>query len=161
VQEQPFEVLAHPMVVATAEAYREQAQLAEQCHQHTSDIHQAVNQLNALSDFAKSAAKLNKDKELGKTAEELTKKIEETKGKLVQEKQKTFQDVINFPNQLNTDFAHLKEELDNLTPTVTNGIKQRFKDLEALWQQRKAEVDKLLNTDGKQFQKMVQDKAAQ
>ncbi len=161
VQEQPFEVLAHPMVVATAEAYREQAQLAEQCHQRTSDIHQAVNQLNTLRDFAKSAAKLNKDKELGKTADELTKKIEEAKGKLVQEKQKTFQDVINFPNQLNTDFAHLKEELDNLTPTVTDGIKQRFKDLEAIWQQRKAEVDKLLNIDGKQFQKMVQDKAAQ
>jgi hypothetical protein len=161
VQEQPFEVLAHPKVKGSPEQYREQAQLLEQAHQRISDIHQAVNELNTLREFVKSAAKVNKDKELGTAADELTKKIDEAKTKLVQEKQKTFQDVINFPNQLNADFAHLKEELDNLTPAVTQGAKQRLKDLEAIWQQRKAEVGQLLEQDGKRFQKLVQDKAAQ
>jgi photosystem II stability/assembly factor-like uncharacterized protein len=161
VQEQPFEVLAHPKVKGSPEQYREQAQLLEQAHQRISDIHRAVNELNTLREFVKSAAKLHKDKQLGTAADELTKKIDEAKTKLVQEKQKTFQDVINFPNQLNADFAHLKEELDNLTPTVTQGAKQRFKDLETIWQQRKAEVDQLLEQDGKRFQKLVQDKAAQ
>tara|TARA_B100001059_G_C17566756_1_gene442905 strand:+ start:231 stop:455 length:225 start_codon:yes stop_codon:yes gene_type:complete len=60
---------------------------------------------------------------------ELTKRIHAWEENLIQEKQKTFQDVINFNNKLNAQMIRLKSYIDQADPKVTQGAKgivQRF-----------------------------------
>ena len=52
---------------------------------------------------------------------------------LIQAKQKTFQDVINFNNKLNAQLIQLKSYIDQANPKVTNGAKERFGDLMNDW----------------------------
>ena len=63
-------------------------------------------------------------------AKKITFKIEEWEKKLIQPKQKTFQDVINFHNKLNAEFAYLHGYVNSLDPQVTSGARERFKDLD-------------------------------
>ena len=63
-------------------------------------------------------------------AKKITFKIEEWEKKLIQPKQKTFQDVINFHNKLNAEFVYLHEYVNSLDPQVTSGARERFKDLD-------------------------------
>jgi len=51
------------------------------------------------------------------------------KKKLIQLKQKTFQDVIYFNNKLNVEFIHLKDYSDSYEPWITSGARYLFKDL--------------------------------
>ena len=70
----------------------------------------------------------------GKT---ILEQIDTLKGQLVQEKQKTFQDVINFRNQLDAKLRNLQQTIDESYPPVTQGQKSRAKDLLAIWEQHR------------------------
>lgn len=73
-------------------------------------------------------------------ADEVIKAIDETEGQLIQTKQKTFQDVINFPNKLDADLLHLYGAMNDGEPPVTAGQKQRAKDLLSVYVQVKNQV---------------------
>ncbi|MDG1277342.1 MAG: glycosyl hydrolase [Algoriphagus sp.] len=62
-------------------------------------------------------------------AEELIKSIDALEEKLIQPKQKTFQDVINFPNQLDAELAHIYGTIANQEPPVTDGQKAYAADM--------------------------------
>ncbi|MBT6378139.1 MAG: hypothetical protein HOJ72_07790, partial [Flavobacterium sp.] len=66
---------------------------------------------------------------------------------LIQAKQKTFQDVINFNNKLNAQLIQLKSYLDQANPKVTSGAKERFRDLMEDWQVYKTEQDAIITTE--------------
>ena len=62
-------------------------------------------------------------------AEDLIKSIDALEAKLIQPKQKTFQDVINFPNQLDAELAHSYGTIANQEPPVTDGQKAYASDM--------------------------------
>jgi hypothetical protein len=49
--------------------------------------------------------------------------------KLIQPNQKTFQDVINFPNKVEAQLLHIYGTIDGIQPPVTNGQKKRAADV--------------------------------
>ncbi len=149
---QTFELLPDPRIKASAAQYEEQAKVLEQIYNHLNEIHEGVNKMNKVKEQVKIISEMSESKSLKEEAEKLMKKINDLEGELIQRKQKTFQDVINFPNKLNADFAHLKEEIvDTNNPIVTEGAKKRLQDLNAIWQQRKAEMQKILTEDVQKF----------
>ena len=83
----------------------------------------------------------------------IKKRLNEWETKLIQPNQKTFQDVINFNNMLNAQFMHLKAFVDAHDPELTQGAKQRYKDLIAIWSKYKTELDQIINNDFKAFEK--------
>jgi len=62
-------------------------------------------------------------------ADELIKSIDAVEAKLIQPNQKTFQDVINFPNQLDAELAHSYGTIANQEPPVTDGQKAYAADM--------------------------------
>jgi hypothetical protein len=62
-------------------------------------------------------------------ADELIKSIDTVEAKLIQPNQKTFQDVINFPNQLDAELAHIYGTIANQEPPVTDGQKAYAEDI--------------------------------
>jgi photosystem II stability/assembly factor-like uncharacterized protein len=62
-------------------------------------------------------------------ADKLIKSIDVVEAKLIQPNQKTFQDVINFPNQMDAELAHIYGTIANQEPSVTDGQKAYAADM--------------------------------
>lgn len=78
--------------------------------------------------------------------------------KLIQPKQETFQDVINFRNMLDNQLYDLMQLIDANTPPLTEGEKMRYDDLKKIWNERKTEILQILTEDVPAYNKMIQDK---
>ncbi|MCX2718822.1 VPS10 domain-containing protein [Lentiprolixibacter aurantiacus] len=151
-------VLPNPKVNASAAEFQEQQEFLEQIENTIREIHESVNQMRSAKKQVEHYAKLLKD---NKSAEELLEKgkaIAERVGKweenLIQPKQKTFQDVINFNNQLNAQLMHLKDYVDKAEPRVTMGAKERLKDLLNQWSGFRMEKNKIIQDEMKAYNQM-------
>ena len=71
----------------------------------------------------------------------VVKTIETIDGTLVQRKQQTFQDVINFPNQLDAELKHIEGTIEDGYLPVTNGQKIRVHDVLEKWNQAQVKIN--------------------
>lgn len=148
-------ILPNPAVKSTPQDFAEQQGLLVDIEKTLHDMHESVNQMRSaksqLSHYAKHL-KGNKDaKSLLEKGKELTKRINSWEENLIQAKQKTFQDVINFNNKLNAQLIRLKGYIDQADPKVTQGAKELYRDLMADWQVYKNERDAIINTEMKAY----------
>ena len=147
-------VLADPKVNSTPAAYAEQQTMLEEIEGALKTIHESVNDMRLAKSQLEGYAKLLKENDDAKTllekGESLVKRIVSWEENLIQAKQKTFQDVINYNNKLNAQMIHLKGYVDVAEPKITKGAKQRWTDLQKDWQvyekERKAIVDEEMST---------------
>mgnify|MGYP000200439685 CR=1 FL=1 len=102
------------------------------------DMHRSVNEMRSAKSQLQRYAELLEDnddaKELLEKGESLMKRITSWEENLIQPKQKTFQDVINYNNKLNAQLLHLKGYVDTAEPKVTSGATERWADLQKDWQ---------------------------
>ncbi|MEM6697891.1 MAG: glycosyl hydrolase, partial [Bacteroidota bacterium] len=115
--ESKAEVLPNPKIEASQADYEAQEALLVKVENTVRDIHNAVNdmrkvkkQLSALKGVLNET---DATKTLAEKAEVAIKAIGEWERNLIQPDQKTFQDVINFPNQLNAELMNLKSRADS------------------------------------------------
>ena len=87
-----------------------------------------------------------------KKAEDIEQKLKNWEQNLIQPKQKTFQDVINFNNKLNAQWMHLKDFVDSEHPKVTQGAMERQKDLQKEWLIQRTLLENIIETDFKSFE---------
>lgn len=79
-------------------------------------------------------------------ADELIEAINDVEGRLIQTKQKTFQDVINFPNQLDVELAHIYGTISNQEPPVTDGQKAYAADMLAKYSRLMKDVTDVMQS---------------
>ena len=153
----PIRLLADPNIVATAEDYRKQEKLLKAIDAQLEELHTDVSKMREvqqqLAFYLKTLEGEDAYKALHSQGKNLEEKLRQWEEKLIQPKQKTFQDVINFNNQLNAEFMHLKGYVDEADPTVTQGALERFEDLKKLWEANATELKSLIETDMETFNK--------
>jgi len=114
-------------------------------------MHKSVNQMRSTQSQLEHYEKLLKDNDQAEAlldkGEILKKRIKSWEENLIQSKQKTFQDVINFNNKLNAQLIQLMSYIDQADPKVTQGAKEGFNDLMDDWQVYKEERDAIINTE--------------
>ena len=158
VSETEVTLLPNPKINASPQDYAEQQAFLNQIEETIHSMHGAVNQMRSVKTQLKSHKKLLKDmdsaEDLLKLGDSLVKRIEVWEEKLIQPKQKTFQDVINFHNQLNADFMHLKGFADVAEPKITQGAKQRLQDLLSIWRKMENEKNTIVNTEMSNYSSM-------
>ncbi len=144
-------ILPNPKIKATKAEYDEQQEALAKIEDAIRGIHESVNNMRSARSQLKGYAKLLKDneaaKDLLKKGKELIERIDTWERNLIQPDQKTFQDVINFNNKLSAQFMHLKGFIDVAEPRVTNGAKERLKDLLAEWNTFKNQRDAIINNE--------------
>lgn len=155
-----FEVLADPRLKASAADFSKQQAALLKIEKAVIDIHKSVNQMRKAQDQIKLWKNVLKDREdaqeLLEKADELMKKMKAWEEGLIQPQQKTFQDVINYPNKLNADFLFLRGVIDAHDPRITQGQEKRLGDLLNMWNGEKQELNKLVNEDVKEMNRLFQ-----
>ena len=156
------ELLADPRIEATAKDYAAQQNILTTIESTVKDIHASVNRMRKVKKQLNDKIALLKENEdwttLVDTAQATVTKIVTWEENLIQPKQQTFQDVINFSNQLNSDLLDLKRRVDGLLPQPTKGAKERLSDLLVIWKKHKSEMQQIIEKDIKTFNQLYNNK---
>ena len=103
--ETTVEILVDPRIKATMADYNLQQDLLISIEQVIKDIHESVNDMRSVKSQIKHYEYMlngrNDAEEIIELGKEIIVKIDEWEAVLIQSDQKTYQDVINFHNQLN------------------------------------------------------------
>ena len=141
-----FIIMPDPRKSISQDDYNKKSQLLRNIHDDVESIYNSLqkmqdvrSQLNDLQN--RISSDFNSIKNLSNETVEL---IDLTESKLISPKQKTFQDVINFRNQLDAQFLDLLNTVNGNIPPLTNGELQRFDDLHFTWMEIKKSYDKVL-----------------
>ena len=144
-------ILPNPAINSSPEDFIEQQEILVSIENTLKEMHQSVNQMRSAKKQLKKYQQLLAGNENADTlivkGEALLKRINNWEENLIQEKQKTFQDVINFNNKLNAQLIQLMSYVDQADPKVTQGAKERHKDLIQDWLVYKNERDEIIKTE--------------
>ncbi len=148
-------ILPNPKVKGSMDDYTDQQTALNTIEQTVLEIHSAVNAMRSAKSQLEQYGKLLEGNEetsaLLKKGDTLIKRITTWEENLIQPKQKTFQDVINFTNKLNAQLLHLRGYVAAIEPKVTAGAQERLQDLLKQWQNFKREHDAIVNEEMKAF----------
>lgn len=112
------------------------------------EIHTSVNRMNTvktqLLNQKANLQNIDDIEELVSLNDSIVSEIDGWMEKLIQPKQKTYQDIINFPNQLNAELLDLMGRVGGMYPVVTEGSKKRLEDLQAKWETYRIKQDEIL-----------------
>jgi photosystem II stability/assembly factor-like uncharacterized protein len=135
----------------SAQDWAAQQALLESAATSLTDIHQSVIDMRKVKSQIEHHNSLLADKEdakaLYQAGQDLIQKLVDWEAKLVETRQKSFQDVINFPSQLNGQYFDLRAAVDVHDPRLTAGAKQRLQDLDKEWASYKTAMQQLIEKD--------------
>ncbi len=156
-------ILPNPKVQGSMVEYEEQRSILNQIEGVIKNIHESVTSMPSAKSQLENYAKLLEENDTAKDVLEKGKSLIECtdtwEQNLIQPKQKTFQDVINFNNQLNAEFMELKSYVDAAEPKVTQGAKERLKDLMADWNTYETERDAIVDKEMQAYNTMFKELA--
>lgn len=151
VLETDFLVLADPAIDASTSDYLVQQEALKTIAQTLIEIHESVNNMRSAKSQLGHYDKLLKHhpeaEQLLELGDSLVRRINKWEEQLIQPKQKTFQDVINYKNMLNAQLINLMGYIDVADPKLTAGAKLRLSDLQAQWTTYKSEHDAIIKTE--------------
>lgn len=151
-------ILSNPKIKATAQDFEQQQSMLATIESTVKEMHESVNKMRSAKSQLEHYANLLKDNKdadsLLKIGKGLMKRISTWEENLIQPKQKTFQDVINFNNKLNAQLLFLKGSLDAAYPKVTEGSKVRLQDLLKDWKVYQDERDAIIDSEMKAYNEM-------
>lgn len=144
------EVLPDPRWEATPAQYAEQQKLLSALRVRIDELQEMATDIRSVRSQV-TDLKTRVDEEEYSAVHELANalivEIDSLEEELIQPNQKTFQDVINFPNKVEAQLLHIYGTIDGIEPQVTDGQKQRAIDVMAEAQMAMSmaiEVDKKL-----------------
>ncbi len=153
-----IEILDPPNLKVSKAAWDAQQNLLQRIENRIGEIHKAVKTTMEMNkDLENIQQKLKEDKDtedLKKMSDDLTKKIRNWQGKVIELRQKGFQDALNWPAGMNSEFFYLKNNLDTFDPSIPEGYQERFRDLENNWSEFQRTFDQIMNEDVQKFNEM-------
>jgi hypothetical protein len=160
--ETEIEIVGDPKVNATTAEWNAQQEYLKQMSDQFEELHHSVTnmrqvkkQIETLNESFKSNAEA---KDLVQQGKDLIKKIDQWESNLIEPRSKNFQDVINFPNRLNSEFLQLRSVADTHDPRLTKGALDRARDVQAEWAKYKQQMQQLIQNDISNYNKAFKEK---
>lgn len=158
--ETSVELTAHPYFKQYTSAYGQQQRLLKRLDADLLRLIEDINTLRSARTQVKAHAKYLGDdeqyKELLEAGKALNKAISAWEEELIQPKQKTYQDVINFPNQLVSEMLYLKEEMNTSDPRVTQGALLRSEDLFKMSSSMQQQMNEIMQNELAEYNRLYQ-----
>ena len=145
-----FKIHSDPRHELSSELIKNKESLLKNIHNDIDDIYSSLVKLQSareqILDLQSRFSSEDNYSDIYELSKETIKVINGVESSLISPKQKTFQDVINFRNQLDAQFFDLLSKVDRNIPPVTNGELERFEDLHKKWVDIKSDYDKVISS---------------
>lgn len=159
-----IKILPPPEIEVTDAQWDEQQRLMTEIEQKINDMHRSIKMSIKLGEQMESINnQYGEDetlKDLIEAGEDLIKKIAEWESKVIEKRQKGFQDALNWPAGLNSEFFYIRNNLDTYEPSIPDGYKQRFNDLSEQWAEYERVFKEIMNKDVKEYNELFDQKGA-
>ena len=157
-----FEVVDDPRLDRSSADFAAVEDYMAEIQRNVTEIHEGVIRVRDVREQIKAFTKRIEERpeaeEVGEAADSLVARLTELEEMLVQPRQETFQDVVNFPSRLNAEFLYLASLVDAAAPPITEGQQQRLADLSAQWAEQKAVMERLLQDELDRWNALVREK---
>ncbi|HVS62675.1 MAG TPA: hypothetical protein VMT85_04120 [Thermoanaerobaculia bacterium] len=157
-----LEVLIDPRVSATLEDYQAQEQVMLEIDRQLEEIHRTTLRVRSVRDQVErflGAAKDHPEADaVVEAGRELIEDLTEIEEALVQKRTVDGQTVINFEPRLDFHFVFLRNAVEGSEGVVTQGQRDRLRDLAALWSQHWENADAVLGGALDAFNALVREK---
>jgi hypothetical protein len=157
-----LDVLPDPRAATSAEAFRGQQEMLEKVYARIDEIQASARRLRAAREQVQALIARTKEHPaadtIAKAGRALSARIDSLEGLLVNARNKTFQDVVNYAPGLNAQFQALAQAIDGTDAPVTGGVRTRLADLEAEWAGLRQRVDGVLGADVIRLNALVREK---
>jgi hypothetical protein len=161
---QSFEVKMDPRLddVTTADL-QAQYDLATSIRDTLNAVYDAIRTLRSVREQVHSVA--THAKEAGHDgllarADSIGKKLSSIENELMQTKNESFQDPLNFPPQLDNQFAYLYGFVAGPDGPPTRSARTRFEDANELWREHRSQLQEILETDVPAFNERARELAS-
>jgi hypothetical protein len=146
-----FKILPDPRIAATAADYAGQQEWMAKTENSIREIHESVLRMRKIRKQINEVVELLADKadmrEVVDSGKKIAAKLLRWEEELVQNKAQSNDDVINFINKLSADYIFLNGEMDANIPYITQGQKDRYAELDGMWQSLKGRMNALLDKE--------------
>ena len=154
-------ILADPNLNVDQQDYEEREAFIDEIAAMYGEVTESVKKFISVKEQLQQRQEIIKDipeaKEMHEMGTTLLDSMKEWESTLIQRDQKTFQDVINFPNRLNAELASLISRSSGHDPRVTAGAQQRKVDLSEEWSSAKGVMDNIINDQIAKYNKAYRD----
>lgn len=151
-----------PRLKIASTDWEEQQKILTHTAKQITEIHAQVNSMRKLRDQIKAYNTLlgtqDTHADLVEMGKALITKIDAWESQIVETRQKSTQDVINWPSKLNAAYFYLRGRLDEHDPRVTQGVKSRLSDLDSEWLAYEKQGAMLLNKEVQEFNQRFKEK---
>lgn len=158
-QTQPLDVRPDPRIMLDAAEVAARDSLSRAIVARVKEIHESVVRLRDVKEQVQKIVERTKDaeqsKEIGEKGKAIAGKVDGVDPKLTT-KSRNGQDIINYRNGINAQYVFLLGNLEG-NDVVTQPMRDRFADLEKIWQTLKVEIDVIERQDVPAFNKVLQD----
>jgi hypothetical protein len=146
-----FKILPDPRIAATGADYAEQQEWMAKTENGIREIHESVLRMRKIRKQINEVVELLGDRsemrEVVDSGKKIAAKLLRWEEELVQNKAQSNDDVINFINKLSADYIFLRGEMDANIPYITQGQKDRYAELDVMWQTLKGQMNALLDKE--------------
>lgn len=165
-QARMFEVRTDPRIEdVTREDLKAQYQLATSIKDTLDRIYDAVRTIQSLRDqlqsVAQHAKKAGYNGKLTERADSIAGELTSVEEELLQIQAESGQDIINYPPQLDNQYAYLLGNVVSATGRPTEGSYTRFKDLNDRWNSLREQLQSIIETGVADFNEATQKAGAQ
>ncbi|NIR44866.1 MAG: glycosyl hydrolase [Gemmatimonadetes bacterium] len=161
-QTQPFQVLKNPNYDHVTPADLEaQFELSIQVRDRINELYDAVRDLRSVRDQVSSTAKLAVEaghaEDIKESAKSISEKLTEVEKQLMQTRNESRQDPLNFPPMLDNQYVYLYGHIQG-DHRPNEGAYERFADLNAQWEALSATLQEIIDTDVAAFNVMLRER---
>ncbi len=128
--------------------------LLNRCHATIGQLRSVRDQLKETADRSKKAGL---DAAIGKKSKLIIAKINELESTLIQKRNESGQDPINFPSMIDDQIAYLYSTVNSLDDRPNQGAHDRYEDLRVQMEKHFSEVEVLWEEDVKKFNDFLQE----
>jgi len=154
-------ILADPNLDVIQKDYEDREAFIDEVAAMYSEVTSSVKKFISVKDQLLQRQDIIKDipetKDMHETGKSLLDSMKEWESTLIQRDQKTFQDVINFPNRLNAELASLISRSSGHDPRITAGARVRKADLAVEWDRAKGAMETIINDQIAKYNRAYRD----
>ncbi len=157
-----IEILPDPRLETAGADWAGQQEVLALLENRITEMHRAVNTMYQLKEQIEGYNKVMREKEemkdLVKAGKDLIEQIDAWEATVVERRQKSVQDVINWPGKLNAEYFALRGKVDTHDPRITQGVRDRLADLEAQWAAAKRAMESLKQKEVAAYNRMFRER---
>jgi hypothetical protein len=157
-----FEVLKDPRIKTTQEELEEQFALMMEIRESIDQLYDTVREIRSIKEQLKGLGKCAKEAgygdDLQKSAEQVSDKLTAIEEKLIQTRNESNQDPLNFPPMLDNQLIYVYGYVGGADARPTQGARKRFATLRGELDSHSKEFESVVENEVTAFEKGVQDK---